>query len=294
MSQIPHHPRGLEQRPANRWYQRVLVQLGLRSQPFPEADHRPAGPSDPQAPHLLEQLDLSDKELEEFEAPARGDGLNFRIKIRLSCTWHGKADEFARQEIQREMQQRRSEVAVSIETRAREITRRYDATDCAGVEKEFNEFSRSWVDGDDTITCQVVASVGPDLAVRDIERRTRLRRIELEKEGETTQEQVKLRREQVDLWRQLLEDWPRDQTTVDAVVLALRPDEIERIVAQIQPPITDPDREHRLAEMSRLMAAVRADGNEEALLDALKIAVRDDPDGFQDGDGEVGPVPQSP
>ena len=143
MAQIPHHPPGLHQRPANRWYQRVLVQLGFRSQPFPEADHRPAGPSDPQAPHLLEQLDLPDKELEEFEAPARGDGLNFRIKIRLSCKWHGKADEFASQDIQREMQKRRSEVATSIETRAREITRRYDPTDCAGVEREFNEFSRS-------------------------------------------------------------------------------------------------------------------------------------------------------
>jgi hypothetical protein len=98
----------------------------------------------------------------------------------------------------------------------------------------------------------------------------------------------------VELWRQLLKDWPRDQTTVDAVVLALRPDEIERIVAQIQAAATDPDREHRLAELSRIVAALRADGNEEALLDALKIAVRDDPDGFQDGDGEVGPVPESP
>lgn len=76
--------------------------------------------------------------------------------------------------------------------------------------------------------------------------------------------------------------------------IALRPTEIEKIVAQIQAPATDPDREHRLAEMSRLMAAVRADGNEEALQDALKIAVREDPHGFQGGDGEVGPVPGSP
>lgn len=281
MSHVPPDPSGMRRRSAVPWYRRVLIWLGFRSAPLPEGD-RPAGLGDaPPIPSLVERPEISETREFRCESPARGGGFDFNVLVH--CTWDAKVldgtvPQFQMPQLQREvvrdqLTQREKEVAGSLEASVREITRRHGPMDCAAVERDINALSYRWVDGGLEITCQLRAVVEPDVAIRDHLRRTSLRDIEIQDEETATRQRVELWRAQVAEWRKLLEEWPGDRTTSDAVVLTLRPEDIESVASRPQDGV-NAERERLIAEVNGWVERIQELGHEEGLFQVDSAIVR--------------------
>jgi hypothetical protein len=147
------------------------------------------------------------------------------------------------------------------------------------LERRINEelSIHSWpVTGGGEVTCRARATIGLDHAIRDMRREAGLRGIQLDGEREATRQQVERLREQVALWRGLLSEWTSDPTIGDAVVLTLRPDELENIAVRPRT-LVDPERDRLIAEASRWLEGVQELGEEEALFgfdSALRALMR--------------------
>jgi len=236
--------------------------MGFRPGPLADSYGYAAYPSEPPQPQPVED-EYQFHELE-FSSPALGDGFNFNVTAR--CTWHGTASVLDLERLRKEIVNRRREIAGELQAAVRTITRQHAPQACAEVERSINdELPYSWpVDGVGKITCKVQALVEPDAAIRDAQRRTGLRSIEVAHEYEETRRRVHRLRDDVALWRELLEEWPGDRTTTDAIVLTLRPGELETIVSR--PRVTvDSERQRLIAEASRWLEGIRERGLEEAL-----------------------------
>jgi hypothetical protein len=244
------------------WHRRLLIWLGFRSAPFPDDGGYVRHPSDPPEPLLTQsEYQIHDRE---FESPARGDGFNFSVKAH--CIWQGTAAGLDSERLKMEMAKRRRDFDSELQSDVRAITRMHAPGDCAGVEQRINgELSYSWpIDGVGEITCTVRPLVGPDVAIRDVQRRAGLRGIQVAHDCEATHQRIDQLREDAALWRGLLEGWRGDQTTTDAIMLTLRPEDLETIVGR--PSVTiDTERQHLVAEVSRWLERVRDTGWEEAL-----------------------------
>ncbi len=231
------------------WYRRLFTgQLGAADPAPPRFRGRDRLTDPPWGPRAIE---VSDSQEVHIQSPALGDAFVFEVTIH--CTWLGRGHELDGRRLQREIRDRQQQVEALFQATVGAITREHRPHACAEVERRINEelSTHSWpVNGGAEITCRGRATVGLDPAIRDMRREAGLRSVQLDVEREATRQQVERLRDQVALWRGLLSEWTSDPTVSDAVVLALRPDELENIAVRPQT-MVDPERERLIAEASR-------------------------------------------